>query len=197
MMRLAQGLPAADSPLRPYLYRTLIGLLTCTGMRLGEALRLQITDFDPKDCILRVPGYKFSCERVVPLHPSTVRALRNYLRHRQCSCPDGTHFFVDDHGEALTSHKLAKTFRELTCSITPNGARSRPRWHDFRHSFVSHLIAYWNKRDDPVAHRLLPLARYLGHKSFQETWWYVSPARSDLEAATARFQAYQHKPDLG
>ena len=197
IMRLARRLPPEGSPLRPHLYDTLIGLLSCTGIRLGEALRLQVADFDPHARTLRVPAYKFSCERVLPLHPSAVRALRCYLRCRQRWCAGGTHFFVDADGRALNSAKLRNTFREITRSIVPNGARTLPRWHDFRHSFTSRVIAYWNKRDEPVAHHLLLLARYLGHKSFQETWWYVSPARSDLEAAAARFQAYQHNPNLG
>jgi integrase len=197
IMRLARRLPANGSPLRPFLYVTLVGLLFCTGMRLGEALRLQVTDFDPVGRTLRVPAYKFSCERVLPLHPSAVRALQHYLRHRRRWSPGGTYFFVDHSGRSLKPSSLGKTFREITGLIVPNGARPRPRWHDFRHSFASRIISYWNQRDEPVAHHLLLLARYLGHKSFAETWWYVSPARSDLEAAAARFHAYQHNPNLG
>jgi integrase len=194
IMRCARRLPPDGSHLRPHVFVTLVGLLSCTGMRLGEALRLQMADFDPRGHALRVPAYKFSCERVLPLHPSSVRALRRYLRLRQRWC-SGTHFFVDADGQALKPAKLRETFQAITRSIVPNGARARPRWHDFRHSFTSRVIAYWNKRDEPVAHHLLLLARYLGHKSFQETWWYVSPARSDLEAAAARFKAYQHNSD--
>lgn len=197
IMRCARGLPAEGSPLRPHLYVALIGLLSCTGLRLGEALRLQMADFDPHGRTLRVPAYKFSCERVLPLHPSSVRALRRYLRLRQRWCAGGTHFFVGADGQALKPVKLRETFQTITRSIVPNGARARPRWHDFRHSFTSRIIAYWHKRNEPVAHHLLLLSRYLGHKSFQETWWYVSPARSDLEAASARFHAYQHNPNLG
>ncbi|SUS07223.1 conserved hypothetical protein [uncultured Defluviicoccus sp.] len=197
IMRCARRLPPEGSPLRPHLYMALIGLLSCTGLRLGEALRLQLTDFAPRERTLRVPAYKFGCERVLPLHPSTVRALGRYLRLRRRWGAGGTHFFADADGQALKPVKLRETFQAITRSIVPNGARARPRWHDFRHSFTSRIIAYWNKRDEPVAHHLLLLARYLGHKSFQETWWYVSPARSDLEAAATRFQAYQHNPNLG
>lgn len=195
IMRLARRLPSKGSPLRPHLYATLIGLLASTGLRLGEALRLQLADFDPQARTLRVPAYKFSGERVLPLHPSTVRALRRYLHLRQRWGSGGSHFFVDGDGCSVQPIQLRKTFQDLTRSLVPNGARARPRWHDFRHSFTSRVIAYWNKRDEPVAHHLLLLARYLGHKSFQETWWYVSPARADLEAAAARFKAYQHHSD--
>lgn len=197
IMRLARRLPPNGDPLRPSLYVTLVGLLFCTGLRLGEALRLQIADFDPLHRTLRVPAYKFGGERVLPLHLSAVRALRRYLRQRRRWVPGGTHLFVDGRGRGLVPSSLHGTFRQITRSIIANGARPRPRWHDFRHSFASRILSYWNRHDEPVAHHLLLLARYLGHKSFAETWWYVSPARADLEAAAARFHAYQHNPNLG
>ena len=66
IMQLARRLPPNGDPLRASLYTTLVGLLFCTGMRLGEALRLQIADFDPVGRTLRVPAYKFGGERVLP-----------------------------------------------------------------------------------------------------------------------------------
>ena len=196
MMRRARRLAPNDHPLRPFLYQTLIGLLYCTGLRIGEALRLQITDLDVKHGTLRVPGHKFSCERILPLAPSTIRALQRYVHLRTRLCPFGSHLFVDRHGRGMSGAQTRKTFRKLTGFIKPNGARPRPRWHDFRHSFASRVIAHWSDHDEPVAHHLLFLSRYLGHKSFQETWWYVSPTPAVLEAASARFQAYQRNPNL-
>ncbi|HXL43170.1 MAG TPA: tyrosine-type recombinase/integrase, partial [Gaiellaceae bacterium] len=76
---------AADTlrfPLRVATYRTLIGLLAVTGLRVGEAIRLDRGDLDLKHELLVVRNSKFGKSREVPLHPSTIRALRDYLHLR-------------------------------------------------------------------------------------------------------------------
>src|SRR5262249_5452542 len=62
--------------------RTPGGLPSVTGMRVGEALRLDRGDLDLRHGTLTVRNSKFGKSRLVPLHPSTVRALRRYLRRR-------------------------------------------------------------------------------------------------------------------
>lgn len=56
-------------------YRTLIGLLTVTGMRIGEAIGLDTNDFNAATGILTVRNGKFGKPRKLPLHPIMVRAL--------------------------------------------------------------------------------------------------------------------------
>jgi integrase len=197
IMGRARRLSAARSPLRPHMYETLVGLLFCTGMRLGEALRLRLDDLEPTAGTLRVPACKFSPERTLPLHPSAVRALEGYRRVRLRLHPLGELFFVDLRGRPLSTSYLKDTFRKITRGIAGNGARPRPRWPDFRHSFASRLVAKWACQAEPVAHHLLFLSRYLGHKSFRETWWYISPSPDALQAASSRFHAYQlNSPNL-
>ncbi|MEO6996426.1 MAG: hypothetical protein ABI273_22685 [Lacunisphaera sp.] len=43
-----------------------------------------------------------------------------------------------------------------------------------------------------MPHSLLLLSRYMGHKSFNATWWYVSPDCSSLKSAAQLFQRFQH-----
>lgn len=61
-------------------HQTLIGLLSVTGMRIGEATALDRSDFDSREGVLLVRGAKFGKSRELPLHRSTVLALRRYLR---------------------------------------------------------------------------------------------------------------------
>ena len=68
--------------MRQQTYRTLIGLLLVTGMRVGEAIRLDRADLDVANGLLTVRETKFGKSRELPLHPSTVTALREYLRVR-------------------------------------------------------------------------------------------------------------------
>jgi integrase len=61
-------------------YRTLIGLLAATGMRVGEAIGLDRDDFDAICGVLTIRNGKFGKSRELPLHPSTITALGDYLR---------------------------------------------------------------------------------------------------------------------
>ena len=72
-----------------------------------------------------------------------------------------------------------------------NGARTRPRVTDFRHSFATRHIAAWGRSTKPVPHHLLLLSRYMGHKQFNQTWWYVTPDCAALQKASAQFNSFQ------
>jgi integrase len=61
-------------------YRTLIGLLAVTGMRIGEPISLDCDDFDAGSGMVTIRQGKFDKARALPLHPSTVAALDDYLR---------------------------------------------------------------------------------------------------------------------
>ena len=63
-------------------HSTLIGLLAATGMRIGEALKLDDDDIDWDDGVLLVRESKFGKSRIVPLDPSTVAALRSFVATR-------------------------------------------------------------------------------------------------------------------
>ena len=191
ILRRTQGLlPWRTSSLRPLTYRTLIGLLVCTGFRLGEALRLRDEHFDAVAGTLRVPAVKWSPGRVVPLHPSTVRALKRYQNRRKAQFPTATRFFVGPLGHPVQTCSADRTFRHLVRGIRPNGARQNIRLYDLRHTLATKLIARWSRQSVPLAHRLVMLSRYLGHKYFHHTYWYVQHQRATLQAAAVRFERY-------
>jgi integrase len=187
-MQRAGKLRANGSTLRPQTLQTLIGLIACTGLRINEALRLRCDDLDMHNGTLRVAPAKFSPERELPLHPSTLCALDRYRRLRQRHYPDGAHLFIGPHGRPMQSCAAQWTLRHLVYDFPPRGARLRPRFHDFRHSLATHLIARWSRQGAPIAHRLLLLSRYLGHKYFHNTYWYIEPERAALQAAATRFE---------
>jgi integrase/recombinase XerD len=70
-------------PLRSATYQTLIGLLATTGLRVGEALRLDRSDLDRSEGVLRIRESKFGKSRLVPLQASAVDALERYDHTRQ------------------------------------------------------------------------------------------------------------------
>jgi integrase len=193
IMRQALLLPTFRSPLRPRTYETLIGLIACTGLRLREALRLRVGDVDFGRGTLRVAPCKFSPERVLPLHASTLRALRRYFDARWRKHPFGETFFVGRSGRPLCRSRVHDDFRIIRRGVIPNGARAAPRIHDLRHTFATRHIAAWNRTTAPIAHRLLLLSRYLGHRCLSDTWWYISADPATLRCAASRFEQFVAK----
>ena len=137
------GLMRESRVLRPALraatIETVFGLLVVTGMRSGEAVRLDRDDVDLGAGRLRVIATKFDKSRELALHPTTVEALRGYADQRDRDWPhsptDG--FFVSGTGRRLSQHSLERTFAELVrrTGLEPSaGSRARrPRLHDARH----------------------------------------------------------------
>ncbi len=190
ILRRARALPTYRSPLRPLTCETLFGLIACTGLRVREAMRLGLADIDLDRGTLRVARSKFSPERVLPLHPSTVRALLRYRDARWQRHPFGERFFVGRSGRPLTCTRVHFDFCLLARGLVSNGARPLPRIHDLRHTFATRHIARWNREGAPVAHRLLLLSRYLGHQNLNDTWWYISADPAMLRLAAERFEHF-------
>ncbi|WP_200826176.1 tyrosine-type recombinase/integrase [Kibdelosporangium aridum] len=74
-------------PLPAATYETVIGLLAATGLRIGEAIRLDRTDIDRDDAVLTIRKSKFGKTRIVPMLESTLPALDDYARTRDQLCP--------------------------------------------------------------------------------------------------------------
>ena len=123
--------------LRAATYETVIGLLATTGMRGGEAIRLDRSDVDLDDGVITVVAAKFGRWRVVPLQPGTVEALSSYARRRDALCPEpkASSFFVSNTGTRLIPACVRQRFGQLVraAGLRPRSPRCRPRIHDFRH----------------------------------------------------------------
>jgi len=180
-----------SSPLKAATFETLLGLLASTGMRVGEAIRLDHTDIDLDDGTVTVNDSKFGRSRVVPLHNSTVDALRAYadLRDRLCPHPNAPSFFVSTRAARLAHSTINETFHQLLRQAgldqsAPGGRR--PRVHDFRHSFAVGTLLGWYRDGGDVQARLPFLSTYLGHVHPSDTYWYLSAAPELMSLAADR-----------
>jgi integrase len=124
------------SPLRAATYATLIGLLAASGMRIGEAITLDRGDVNWAEGVLLIRESKFGKSRLVPLHASSMAALRNYagLRDQLKLRPDEPSFFTSLARKRLLYAVVSQTFRQLVDdSGVGAGAAHPPRLHDLRH----------------------------------------------------------------
>jgi integrase len=173
-------------------YRTLIGLLAATGMRIGEAISLDRGDFDAGNGMVTIRHGKFDKARALPLHPSTVAALNDYLRRddrpRERNIPP---LLISSRSKRLRYGTVQPIFQKLLrhCGITPRSATCRPRIHDLRHSFAVSTIVDDYQSGNPGS-RLAILSTYLGHADPGDTYWYLSAAPELMGLAGERLERY-------
>ena len=143
LVTAAQGL---RWPLPAATHATLIGLLAVTGLRVGEAIRLDRADIDWQDATLLIRESKFGKSRLVPVLPSTLTALDHYrrIREQKCPRPNTPAFFVSIRGARMVYQCVHDVFRNL-CGNTGTGAQAArpPRIHDLRHTFAVRTLLGW------------------------------------------------------
>ncbi len=179
--------------LRPKTFTTLIGLIACTGLRISEAIELRAADVDLDKAVLRIRESKFRVTRLVPIHWSTVAALKRYNTYRHRLWPNSPYFLVSERGMPLVRSTVHQAFRQLAKSITPTSNRSTVRIHDLRHTFACRVIEKWERTKRRADGRIAILSRYLGHAHVTDTYWYLSAAPGLLAAAARNFKKPRHE----
>ncbi len=187
----ARQLPSSKG-LRASTFTTLFGLLAVTGMRVNEALGLEQQDVDLALGILHIRRTKFGKSRYVPLHPSTVEALRKYAqaRDRVISAPRTPAFFTSERGGQITEWTARYTFAKLSQRLglrkLAKGHGRGPRLHDMRHRYAARTLIQWYRAGLDVERELPKLATYLGHVHVNDTYWYLEAVPELLQLATDR-----------
>ena len=104
------------SPLNAATYQTLIGLLSVTGMRIGEAIALDRADVELPEGRLTVRRGKHGRSREVALHATTVTALDAYARLRDEFCPrvKDPSFLITNTGMRLHKRTIGNEFLSYT-----------------------------------------------------------------------------------
>jgi len=172
-------------------HETMLGLLACTGMRVGEAIRLDRGDINWNESVLLIRESKFGKSRLVPVLACTLAALDRYssVRDQLCGRPTTTSFFVSVRGNRVIYQSVQDVFRRLcTATGVGNGSVTRPRIHDLRHSFAVSTLLEWYRAGKDVEACLPRLSTYLGHRDPRSTYWYLSAAPELLALAAGRLE---------
>lgn len=185
--------------LRCVVYETLFGLIASTGMRISEALALRNEDVNLKYGMLTIHQTKFGKSRQVPLHPSTVAALRRYLWMRNLVGnfeQDEAPLFIGTRGRRLGRPLDSRQVHRIFISIREQlgwrnrGAHHAPRIHDLRHTFVVRRILLWMAQGVDIDQAMLSLSTYVGHAHVTNTYWYLSAVPELMALAAGRFESY-------
>jgi len=184
------------TPHRAATMRTLIGLLAVTGMRIGEAIRLNQGDIDHQRDVLTVVESKFGKSRELAVQEATSAALRAYLARRDRPVPaePTDAVFTSAVGTRLTYCNVHLAFKRIVkhAGLVPRSTVCRPRPHDIRHTFAVNTLldAYRDDAGDGerIQARIALLCTYLGHVNPGSTYWYLQAAPELLALAADRLQ---------
>ena len=202
LLRAALQMPCRyeRSKLRPWTYYCLFGLLSVTGLRLGEARNLKLQDVDLETAVLTIRGAKFGKDRFVPLHASTCKVLADYIGRRNrhwTSRPVSPYLFVSNWGNRLDAGDIHRTFYSLSRQIGLRGVTDSrgPRLHDMRHRFATNTLLKWYRSNQDPERRLPVLSAYLGHVHIADTQWYLSASPELMREAMRRLeQRWENQP---
>lgn len=191
---LLEAARRARWPLSAVTYETLIGLLAVTGMRIGEAIRLDRADVSLTEQLLTIWESKNWNSRQLVLHPTTVGALRRYLilRDRLSPTPSDPALFVHPAGNRIRYQSVQAMFRHLLqrAGITRRSPACRPTIHSLRHTFAVNTLIGWHRAGLDLHAHLPLLATWLGHTDPKWSYWYLSASPELLDLAGKRLESY-------
>jgi integrase len=200
LLSAALELPTAwpSTPLRPWAYHCLFGLLTVTGLRISEALHLQLDDVDLGEAVLTIRSAKLGRWRLVPVHASTCAVLADYLHRREqfLGTHASPHVFVSNRGNRLDVSDVHRIFYALSRRIglrAPQASHG-PRLHDLRHRFAVQVLTHWYESGQDAARCLPVLSTYLGHVRVADTYWYLSAWPELMAQAMERLERRWAEP---
>lgn len=159
--------------IRPVTYATLFGLLAATGLRVSEALALNLHDLTADGLSIRAT--KFKKDRLVPLHASTRAALERYLAVRSKMASVDPALFLSPVGTGPKYPTVIAVFLSLARRLglrAPPGQRG-PRLHDLRHTFAVRSLEHCRADRPSIARHMAGLSTYLGHAHVSDTYWYL------------------------
>jgi integrase len=175
---------------QPRCLATLVGLLYVTGLRIGEALALDVGDIDLAAGRLTVRLGKLGKSRNVALSTSAVAALGRFLdtSFDWGSTGRDAPLFLHTRGGRLGYSSVSESFRTLLrrCEIG-TGARQSPRLHDLRHSFACDCLRKWYAEGVDVNVKLPILSTAMGHVHINDTQIYLHVTAQLLQVAADRF----------
>ena len=196
IVALVQSAAALGSAkhLRGRTYATLFGLLAVTGLRINEALHLDRSDVDLDVGVLLIRRTKFGKSRLVPIHATTMKALRAYgdERDRILTTRTTPAFFLSERGTRITEWSARYTFAVISRGVglrppTHGGRHGHgPRVQDLRHRFAAQTLIRWYRAGLDVDRELPKLSTYLGHVHTADTYWYLEAIPELVQLAADR-----------
>lgn len=191
--------PHSQEVVEAYTLYSIILLLYGAGLRLSEALNLNLVDVNLVNATITIQNTKFNKNRLVPLGTELNRSMIKYLKSRsqaKHSQEESDPFFIGRNGLRVSMRATEELFRRLCIYVgihRNNGVGMQPRLHDLRHTFAVHRLIEWYRQGKDVNKLLFHLSTYMGHIDLSSTQVYLTMTPELLQEASIRFEKYALK----
>ncbi len=166
-------------------HRAMISLVYACGLRLGEVLRIRLTDIDPAQRLLLIRQSKGNKDRVVPLPESMLMLLNDYALAYK---PKIYLFEGQINSQRYSERSIQQVFKR---AVQNSGIRKRDAsLHWLRHSYATHLLE--------MGTNLRDLQALLGHKNLKTTEGYTHISSTNYRHIVSPFDVLpdQKKPGI-
>jgi integrase len=147
--------------------------------------------------MLTIRETRFRKSRLVPLHPTTLAALRRYAdaTERKFSGQVLGAFFVSDLGKPLPNRTVHSTFEKLRARLggVARGGHPAPRIHDLRHSYICQALLRSYQQHQHIDNVIDALSTYVGHAKVTDTYWYVTATPELMSVAAQLFASFAER----
>lgn len=150
-------------------------LMHSCGLRTGEARALRVSQVDLDDGHLDIVGAKGRRSRRLPISDDVCAVLAACDQQSLARFPQRERFFVSAAGTPIAPASVGVIFHRIwdAAGLPAPTHGKRPRPYDFRHHFAYANLERWMTDGTDVTAMLPYLARYMGHATFDSTYYYV------------------------
>jgi integrase len=184
--------PLSENSNRALVDPVLFRVLYATGVRLSEALNLELRDFDPARATLEVRDTKNHENRVVPVTGRLAATLESYIAAAHPE-PEPVHklFYTGDPSRSADNSTVYNRLRRYLSDADIPHFPGGPHIHSLRHGFAVQNLRRWAADGADLTAMLPYLSAYMGHTDLRGTQYYLqltADAHPEVAAmAQARF----------
>ena len=156
-------------------YPVLFRLVYLNGLRASEARLLSMDDVDLYDGTVMILDGKGNRDRIIYLSDDMVKLCREYISYLtgELAREPAWLFPGIDPDKPMSYESISSMFRRCWRNTSfSSGCDRNPTTHCLRHAYVVNRINLWREQGLDFEHMLPYLSRFLGHKSFNDTYYY-------------------------
>lgn len=156
-----------------YMVPVILRLLYATGMRVGEAVKLELNHIDSANGVIHVVNSKNNVSRTVYMSDDTCRMMAMYIRRITADYMNAKWLFPNIRGSGhVLACLVSEYFRNITKSMGYTNEDYHPVVHSLRHTFTVHVIDQRLKLGESLNELMPYLEKQLGHRKLESTWYY-------------------------